>query len=341
MNELKRYIDNFSKTKILVIGDLMVDEYIFGNVDRISPEAPVPVLDVKNESFTLGGAGNVVKNLISLGSKVSICSAIGFDNTGENLLKMLRELKVDTRGLVIDQERKTSKKTRIIAGSQQVVRVDRETREPINGRIKEELINFLEKNIEKYDAIIISDYAKGIISKDIISICVEKAKKKSIPINVDPKEKNFPIYEGVTTITPNLKELSEGTGIQIEKEEDILKAAIITLDSIKCKIVLATRGADGMSIFKNDCEPFHIPTFAKKVFDVTGAGDTVISVYTLALVSGANEIEASYIANAAAGYVVGQIGAVSISYENLIKEISELSISGLTKSIYGEYEIIK
>lgn len=326
MNELRKYIDNFSKTKILVIGDLMIDEYIFGNVDRISPEAPVPVLDVKNESFTLGGAGNVVKNLVSLGSKVSICSAIGFDNTGENLLKMLKDLKVDTRGLLIDPNRKTSTKTRIIAGSQQVVRVDRETRDPINGGIKDDLIGFLEKNIEKYDAIIISDYAKGIISKDIINICVNKAEKKSIPINVDPKEKNFSIYEKVTTITPNLKELSEGIGVRIENEDDILLAAITTLNNLKCKVVLATRGADGMSLFKyGSNESVHIPTFAKKVFDVTGAGDTVISVYTLALVSGANEIESSYIANAAAGYVVGQIGAVSISYENLIKEISDIT----------------
>lgn len=324
MNKLRKYIDNFSKTKILVIGDLMVDEYIFGMVDRISPEAPVPVLDVKNESFTLGGAGNVVKNLVSLGSKVSICSAIGFDDTGENLLKMLKELKVDTRGLIIDQERKTSKKTRIIAGSQQVVRVDRETRDPINDSIKEELIGFIERNIEKYDAIIISDYAKGVISKDLIEACVKRS--KSIPINVDPKEKNFSMYEGVTTITPNLKELSQGIGVHIDNESDINRAAKIVLDNLKCKVVLVTRGADGMSIYKDKSNPVHIPTFAKKVFDVTGAGDTVISVYTLALVTGASEIESAYIANSAAGYVVGQIGAVSISYNDLIKEIEDLNI---------------
>ena len=190
------------------------------------------------------------------------------------------------------------------------------------------MLDFIDRTMEDYEAVIISDYAKGVVSKEIIRLCVKQSKEKNIPINIDPKEKNYSLYIGATTITPNLKELSIGTGVKIKNEESIRKAVQQTFAGLGCKTVLVTRGSEGMSIFKNDLsrDGFHIPTFAKKVFDVTGAGDTVISVYTLALISGANEIEAAYIANAAAGYVVGQIGAVSINYDKLYKEVGDINL---------------
>lgn len=324
MKNLRNIVDKFSNKKVLVIGDLMVDEYIFGNVERISPEAPVPILDVKDESSTLGGAGNVVKNLVALGADVTVCSVIGFDNTGDLMLKMLRGLNVNTHGLYLDQDRKTSTKTRIIAGSQQIVRVDKESKEAINNDSKKYILDFIERTIEDYEAVIISDYAKGVISKDVIDVCVKEANIKNIPVNVDPKEKNYYLYKGVTTVTPNLKELSIGTGVKIQNEGSIDKASQITINKLGCKTVLATRGPEGMSLFTHSGVSHHIPTFAKKVFDVTGAGDTVISVYTLALISGADEIESSYIANAAAGYVVGQIGAVVITPDKLKEEVDDI-----------------
>jgi D-beta-D-heptose 7-phosphate kinase/D-beta-D-heptose 1-phosphate adenosyltransferase len=327
INRLNTIILNMPNKKVLVIGDLMLDEYIFGNVERISPEAPVPILDVKEERLTLGGAGNVIKNLKSLDTNVTVCSIIGLDYAGEKVLKTLNSLGVNTNGLFINQMRKTSKKTRIIAGSQQIVRIDHESKETIKGRDAKLILDFIEENIKDYDAIIISDYAKGVISKDIIDICVRKGKEYNIPINVDPKEKNYLLYKGVNTITPNLKELANGSEIKIENEETLNRAIQITFDHLLCETVLLTRGSDGMSVYnRENPNGFHIPTFAKKVFDVTGAGDTVISVYTLALISGANEIEAAYIANAAAGYVVGEIGAASIDYHKLYEEVADINL---------------
>ena len=326
VDNLIKIVSGMNNKKVLVIGDLMLDEYIFGNVERISPEAPVPILDVKSENSTLGGAGNVIKNLKSLYADVTVCSVIGFDITGDRVLKMLKELNVNTHGLYFDQDRKTSTKTRIIAGSQQIVRVDNESKEPINDESKKYILDFIGRTMEDYEAVIISDYAKGVISKEVVELCVREAKNKNIPINVDPKEKNYHLYKGVTTITPNLKELSIGSETKIESQKNIWSACAKTFSKLGCEFILVTRGPEGMSLFKNNSgkDGFHIPTFAKKVFDVTGAGDTVISVYTLATISGADEIEAAYIANAAAGYVVGQIGATSIDYHQLYIEVGEI-----------------
>lgn len=322
--KLRHIINNMSDKKIFVIGDIMLDEYLWGNVDRISPEAPVPVVDVKKETMQLGGAGNVTKNIISLGGKVLMGTVIGKDHPGENVYSMLHEFKVDCDNVVIDPSRKTSIKTRVVAHSQQVVRIDKEDKDYICENSLKKLTCFSDK---EFDAIIISDYGKGVISKQLITLLVDYANKKHIPIYVDPKERNFEHYHNVDLITPNTKELSFGSGLKInpKSDKDIENAAEILFRKLSCKNILATRGEDGMSLFYNG-RISHIPSYAQKVFDVTGAGDTVMSVFTLAKVAGANLFEAALISNIAAGIVVGQVGAVSVNRDELLDECLNYTI---------------
>lgn len=330
---LDELIEKMKNRHIVVIGDLMVDEYIMGNVERISPEAPVPVLDVREDSYTLGGAGNVAKNIVSLGSKVSICSVIGLDNTGEKLVKLLKDYKINTDGLIVDPNRQTTVKTRIIANTQQIIRVDRETRETITQDHEYKILDYV-FGLENIDAIIVSDYAKGIITPTVIGGLVNIAETKGIFINVDPKEKNYHLYKYADTITPNLKELSIGSNIHIEDTRSIEEAALKTFELLHCKNILATRGKDGMSIFSAlndttldypDITSYYIPTVAKKVFDVTGAGDTVISCFTLAQCAGASILEAAFLANVAAGIVVGELGAATVKLSQLKRMASKLT----------------
>lgn len=316
-------INNMINKRIVVIGDIMIDKYVIGNVNRISPEAPVPVLDVTSEYFTLGGAGNVAKNIVSLGSECVICSVIGLDVDGSKLIEYMESLDINSSGMFIDPQRKTTVKTRVMSGTQQIVRIDKEDRKQINQNIFNSIIETL-KSTNDVNAIIISDYAKGVISTGLIEEIVKISKEKNIPINVDPKDKNYNMYYDVATITPNIKELSFGTGISISSDEDIERAVNKTFQLLNCNNVIVTRGEDGMSIFsnpfKNDMEKqiiCHIPTVAKKVFDVSGAGDTVISAFTLARVAGATLEEASKISNMAAGIVVEKVGSYAVSINEL------------------------
>jgi D-glycero-beta-D-manno-heptose-7-phosphate kinase len=314
-----RIIFDAMKTKnIMVIGDLMLDEYIWGKVDRISPEAPVPVVEVQSELFKLGGAGNVANNLLSLGAHVIINAVKGTDRHGDILKDILEELSITTDSIFTDPNRSTTVKTRIIAHTQQIARIDKEDTSLISEAMLKRIVSSYQDCLENIDALIISDYGKGVVSKKLINLLVPLARRNSIPVCVDPKERNFPHYKNVSVITPNIKELSFGAGLKIENYEHIIQAARKIRSLLGCDMVLVTRGEHGMSLFTKDTTT-DIPTTAKAVYDVTGAGDTVIACFTLALASGATPKEAAIIANIAAGLVVAEVGAASVSWERLYK----------------------
>ncbi len=301
----------------------MLDEYIWGKVDRISPEAPVPVVDVQSELFKLGGAGNVANNLLSLGAKVIINAVRGNDRHGDILKDILEDLKLPTNSIFTDHKRSTTVKTRIIAHTQQVARIDKEDKSLISEALLKKIISTYRDCLGKLDALIISDYGKGVISKRLINQVVPLARQNNIPVCVDPKERNFPHYKNVSVITPNIKELSFGAGIKIEDYEHIKQAAQKVRSMLGCDMILVTRGEHGMSLFTDDHGATDIPTTAKAVYDVTGAGDTVIACFTLALSSGASPKEAAVIANVAAGLVVAEVGAASVPVERLYKVCME------------------
>lgn len=324
---LRRIIKNFSKISILVVGDVILDRYIWGKVSRISPEAPVPVVEVTKEDFMLGGAANVAANIVSLGGRVSIAGVTGNDRARDVLMRLLEEQGIDTSGLVTDN-RPTTVKTRVIAHHQQVVRFDREDHSKINSMLLRKLIDYIAQKIKKegINAIIISDYKKGVISKELIKGILKLTKPSGLLVAVDPKIGHFPFYRGVSIITPNLKEASEGSGIEIKDEVSLLRAGKKLLKTLSLEAVLITRGEEGMSLFMRpqpkgvhlaEIEHYHIPTRAKKVFDVTGAGDTVIATFTLSRAAGASMIEACEIANYAAGIVVGEVGTAVVTPEQL------------------------
>lgn len=321
---LLKYIDRFHKARILVVGDVMLDHYIWGTVNRISPEAPVPVVNVTRETFLLGAAANVVNNIRSIGGNVTICGVIGRDDAGRQLERMLRERQIPTDGLVVDESRPTTIKTRVIAHSQQVVRFDRETKDGID----REIMRLIFENVHRFvddgiDAIIISDYCKGVVTRELVRDIVRLAGKKGLIVAVDPKVNHFGIYKGVTILTPNTKEASIGSGIEIEDENSLLKAGKTLLKRLGCDAVLITRGEHGMSLFEKGGRVTHIPTMAREVFDVTGAGDTVISVLTTAMAAGAEMVDAARISNFAAGIVVGIVGTATVKPDELRQRIIE------------------
>lgn len=301
----------------MVIGDLIMDEFIWGKVERISPEAPVPVVNVTSESLRLGGAGNVLNNVYDLGAKVFVCGIIGNDDMGKKMLQQLRQMGISTEGVIVEKDRVTTVKTRVIAHHQQVVRFDRESKEASNSLSMEKIIIYLKKQLPGLDAVIISDYQKGMISQELLNEILPLIRKEGKIISVDPKPKHFSFYQGVTVITPNQKEASLATGIEIEGEESLISTGRSIINTLKCKAVLITRGEEGMTLFEEGGAITHIPTVAKEVYDVTGAGDTVISAYTLALVAGSNFLEAAMLSNYAAGIVISKLGTATVSREEL------------------------
>lgn len=316
----KRIIEifnNFPERTIFVVGDIIMDQYIWGKVSRISPEAPVPVVDIVEESFLLGGAANVLNNIVSLGSNAIICGVIGHDDIGRKIIHELRVRGIDTGGIIVESDRPTTIKTRIIAHSQQVVRYDREKRDEINLSSKEIIKEYLKSKISEINALIISDYYKGVVTKEMVAEIVSFANSKGLPIVADPKVGHFDLYEGLTLITPNISEASAGSGIPIVDDKSLERAGRALIEKLRCKAVLVTRGEDGMTLIEEKGEVTNIPTMAKKVFDVTGAGDTVIGVMTLAIASGATIKESAVIANHAAGIVVGKVGTAVVEIEDL------------------------
>ena len=315
--DYQKIIKKFKNRKILVIGDIILDHYIWGKVNRISPEAPVPVVEVARESFMLGGAANVAHNIVSLGGRASVIGINGKDVAGEALVNMLEQKGVDCSG-VFDSNRPTTLKTRVIAHNQQVVRFDREDSKYIEGKILKGLLDYINSVIPGHDAIIISDYKKGMVSSELIKGILRNPKAKKMFIAVDPKVGHFGFYRGVSLITPNEMEASSGSNIEIKDDKTLVSAGKILMRKVGCRAVLVTRGKQGMSLFEKN-KITNIPTVARKVYDVTGAGDTVISAFTLAYVSGASMEQAAIVANHAAGIVVGEVGTAVATPEQLFE----------------------
>jgi len=307
-------LDRFSRLNVLVVGDLMLDHYVWGSVSRISPEAPVPVVDVSRETEMPGGAGNVAVNMATLGARVHLVGLVGQDNSASRLLSLFRSLPIHTDSVIRSTDRPTILKTRIIAHHQQVVRVDREVRGDLPLTLLDQVWARMEALLPKVDAVILSDYAKGVISSALLKRLLPVLRKKNLPVTVDPKVENFHWYREVTCVTPNLKEAMEGGKVHAVKSEDELEDLGQRLvRKLNAQSILITRGEKGMTLFEKGKSPYHIPTRAREVFDVTGAGDTVISALTLALAAGANLRTAAELSNYAAGVVVGKIGTASVT----------------------------
>ncbi len=310
-------ISKFDGCKILVVGDFMIDEYVWGDVDRISPEAPVQIVSVNKEDYRPGGAGNVVNNLVSLGVKVFAVGSIGIGENGNLLLKKLNELGVDVKGVIRDSERPTTKKTRIIAANQHVLRIDRETKKEISNRTFQAIIKILKEKIIDVDVILISDYGKGLVTPLLLSKLAEIANKYQKITIADPKGLDFSKYSGLSLITPNKKEAGLAARIEIVNESNLLEVGKKLLNKIGINRLLITLGKEGMVLFGKNKRPYKIKAKTKQVFDVSGAGDTVIAVFGLGLASGASYKDSMKLANTAAGIVVGKVGTATVSREEL------------------------
>jgi len=319
----EKIIRRFSGVRILVVGDIMLDRFIWGRVSRISPEAPVPVVVVDKETFLLGGAANVVNNIHSLGGKVSLCGVIGDDEMGQKVIQRLSEMGIERSGVSIEPGRQTTVKTRIIAHHQQLVRIDRETTQHPKVSTLRSLSDYLKRNIRNFDGVILSDYGKGLLTKGMIRNTIRTARDAKKFVMVDPKIKNFFFYRGATVVTPNTGEASSASRISITDEASLGRAGRILLKRLKYDALVITRGEDGMAIFEPHQKPFLVPTEAKEVYDVTGAGDTVIGTMALALGAGASIRRAAELANHAAGIVVGKVGTATVDQKELTKVMKE------------------
>ena len=311
--------------KVMIVGDLMLDHYLMGDVERISPEAPVPVVRVERESSLLGGAGNVAQNIVALGGKALLVSAVGTDEDGARLDKLCRDAGIKTK-LIRDPARPTTKKTRIIAANQQVVRVDQELAVPLQRDETRELIDYLRGVIADYPVVVLSDYGKGFICEEFMKrfmALVSECESRPLVL-VDPKTVNYDLYQCVDLLTPNTKEAGEGAGLPVKSQDTVIRAGRALFVRLHCKNLLITMGGDGMALFEGEDSVRHIPTFARKVFDVTGAGDTVIATVALGLSAGQDLLSACTLANYAAGVVVGQIGAATASPEDMAEAVEEL-----------------
>ncbi len=323
---IEEFLEKVKNAKILIIGDIMLDRYIWGKVSRISPEAPVPVVKVEKEELKLGGSANVLNNILSLKGNVDICGVIGDDKNGEMLINILKNKNISTDGIIIEKGRTTTVKTRVIGNNQQIVRVDRESDDGLFLSTFKKMEKYLEDKIKNVDAVIISDYGKGVIFKESFELITSLCKKYKKIVNVDPKNHNMGIYKKITLLTPNLSEASFGAGFPI-KMSNLKEGGKYLLDKFQSEYLVITLAEKGMAIFFKDKEDFtHLPTIAKDVYDVTGAGDTVISVLTLGMATGLDVVESAKIANIAAGIVVGKIGAATVTPEELKNAWNQYSV---------------
>lgn len=327
--DFKEIIEKFQEQRILIIGDLMVDKYIRGSVDRISPEAPVQIVDVKEEESVPGGMGNTVKNLSMLGAQISVVSVVGNDSYGQWLNNEFEKLGLNTHGVIKSSTRLTTVKTRIVAiDHHQLLRYDRETKKPIDTQIEIGLIEIIKDRIRTASCVLISDYGKGVLTQDILNVAIYEARSYKIPIIVNPKGDDFSKYELATFITPNKKEAGIASGINIMDEYALKQAALYLIGKCKVDGILITRGEEGMGLFMKEeivikaewqTQGHFISAQAREVYDVTGAGDTVLAVFGLAIATGAAPYEAACLANFAAGVVVGKVGTSSVTKEELLE----------------------
>jgi D-glycero-beta-D-manno-heptose-7-phosphate kinase len=319
--ELKGYIDKFPDTKVLVIGDIILDEYIWGDVSRISPEAPVPVVEILREEKRLGGAANVFNNIVSLKGQPELCGIVGDDIFGQGVINNLKTLQLKPDGIIVDPSRCTSIKTRVLGHNQQMLRIDREIKAPVNDHITDRILSFVRNRIDNIDAIIIADYGKGVITSSLMKGVRELIADTGIIIGVDPKTDHFESYHGIDVITPNHHEAGAFCRFTIHDETSLIKAGRFMMNELDCRSVLITQGKDGMTLFEKGKQPCHIPTVARKVYDVSGAGDTVIATFCLGLASGMDPESAAIISNFAAGIVVGEVGTSIVTVDELKKAV--------------------
>ncbi len=307
----------FDQCRLLVIGDLMLDEYVWGDVERISPEAPVQVVAVGREDATLGGAGNVAANLAALGARTAVAGVAGDDRHGALLIERFQRLGIDTGGIVVEPGRPTTRKTRIIAASQQVLRIDRETRQAVAPRTAGAIQEWVQARMPGIDAVLISDYGKGLLSEALLEGIMAAARRHARPVLVDPKGTDYSRYAGATLLTPNRKEAALAAGVPIVDAASLAQAAARIMADARLDRLLITCGADGMVLFSRHGAACSIRSEARQVFDVSGAGDTVLAVVGLALAAGADLVEAATLANGAAGIVVGKVGTATVSRKEL------------------------
>ncbi|HAA04006.1 MAG TPA: D-glycero-beta-D-manno-heptose-7-phosphate kinase [Syntrophobacteraceae bacterium] len=320
-DRLLEAVERFPKVRVLVVGDLILDVFIWGQVRRISPEAPVPVVEVKKETLLLGGAANVVHNLADLGGQVLVGGLIGEDSAGDQVCDLLRQLDIAIQGVIREPGRPTTIKTRVIAHHQQVVRFDREWRTTPQDASREAMMAYIRTVLPTVDGIIVSDYGKGMVDDVLMDNLRVLAADGKTPIIVDPKPNNASHYRHATLITPNNAEASIMAGIPIEDPESLLQAGEDLLERLNCKMVLVTRGEAGMALFQRGQAMTTIPTVARRVYDVTGAGDTVVSTITLALLAGLAPADAAILANIAAGIVVGEVGTATVTAPRLVQAL--------------------
>lgn len=313
---LEGLLGRFAECTLLVIGDVMLDEYLWGDVERISPEAPVPVVHVARESLALGGAGNVVRNVRALGGRCRLCAVVGDDAVGRQVAGLLKDLEVDPEGLVVVPDRPTTRKTRLVARSQQLVRFDHEDENEIALPAARELLHRIQDALPDVDGAVFEDYAKGVLSDFVIRSAMDLLNGAEVPTAVDPKHELAP-YRGASLVKPNLREAEALAGMRIRSDEDLVRAVGILRERLgECDVVV-TRGSEGMTLFEGDTPPVDVHTAAREVFDVQGAGDTTIAALSLALRAGGSLLEAAVIANAAAGAVLAKVGTATASLDEV------------------------
>jgi D-beta-D-heptose 7-phosphate kinase/D-beta-D-heptose 1-phosphate adenosyltransferase len=323
ITRLAEILEAMKTRRVGVVGDAMLDRYVWGAVSRISPEAPVPVVDIRDETVRLGGAANVANNIVSLGAGCELFSIIGEDAFGDELRREMEGRGIDVTGLVRDPDRPTTVKTRVIAHNQQVVRTDRESRSELSGRVQTDLVDRAVAGAGRCDAIVISDYGKGVVTRCLLDELIPEARSNGKVISVDPKEGHFKNYKRVSLITPNQYEAGGAMGKRIHDEQSLLDVGWEIVDLLETDALLITRGEQGMSLFQKDRTYRHFPTAARHVYDVTGAGDTVICSFTLALCSGASMDEAAHISNHAAGIVIRDVGTATVTPDGLLDSFGE------------------
>jgi D-beta-D-heptose 7-phosphate kinase/D-beta-D-heptose 1-phosphate adenosyltransferase len=318
------------KARVLVVGDAMLDQFIWGNVARISPEAPVPVVDFASESFMPGGAANVARNLTALNARTDIFGVVGNDTAAHQLKKLLAEQNVGCGGLMENRARHTSVKTRIVAHKQQVVRIDRETREGLDAKLTSQLLGAIKSQLSKTDAVIVGDYGKGVVTQQLLNGLKTLCRERGIWLSLDPKPVHHLNLSNLSLITPNRKEAFELADLPDETrhanpiaDKNLMLTAERLLNELRPAVLLITLGELGMLLCRRGCKPFHIPTVAQEVFDVSGAGDTVIATFSLAVAAGASPVEAAILSNHAAGIVVGKVGTATTSQEELLKSFKQ------------------
>ncbi len=324
-NRLLALLRRFRRRHILVVGDLMLDRFIWGDVERISPEAPVPVLRVRSESYRLGGAANVIHNIHTLGGKVTVCGVVGRDEAGKRLLQEFHKLGLSGKGIFSQTGFQTTQKSRVIArpSHQQIVRLDRENHGEIRNRVRQRIRQFVERQAGRCDGIVISDYGKGVIHPQMLELIADLINRKKLLCVADPKKENFKSYRNATLVTPNREEAGEASGIEIRDETSLREAGRRLLQMWQAKAVLITLGSEGMSLFRPGREMRHLSTEPREMFDVTGAGDTVVAASALALASGSTYEEAAVIANLAARLVGEEVGTVAVPLAKLRKAMRE------------------